>query len=236
MGQAPSSPAAAASGTGDGEGGCAETVSGAEPPSCAVLGCGAVARAMGWFAGSAPVAAIHRFPLSCNPYRFGEKIFPRHLRSAYSYPDPSCHAGGSHPAPRSFPRRLLRLQKSSFWGLEQPRTAGPHRRVTWEQPEVWKRLETEAQLSPQVPMKIAFWGVKACQPPGRALTSPAQPPPLSKSSRQSFISTPQKPFPSTSPRLNPSQNLRSSYKAIDKNLCTHLMLRHPSANSPIAQH
>lgn len=104
MGQAPSSPLAAASGAGDGEGGCAETASGAEPPSCAVPGCGAVARAMGWFAGSAPAAAIHRFPLSCNPYRFGEKIFPRRLRSAYSYPDPLCHAGGSCPAQRSFPR------------------------------------------------------------------------------------------------------------------------------------
>lgn len=82
-----------------------------------------------------------------------------------------------------------------------------------------------------------FLGSKSLPaPPGRAQTSPAQPPPLSKSSRQSFISTPQKPFPSTSPRTNPSQNLRSSYKAIDKNLRTRLTLRHPSANSPIAQH
>ena len=77
---------------------------------------------MGWFAGSAPVAAIHRFPLSCNPRRFGEKIFPpRFCLQPTPAATPCVVLVGARPARCPFPRRL---QKSSFWGLKHSQTRG----------------------------------------------------------------------------------------------------------------
>lgn len=111
------------------------------------------------------------------------------------------------------PRQAAPTEKSSFWGLKCSRTVGPHQRATREQPELWRSLETQAQLTPQVPMKSALWGVKAFQPHRQAQISPAQPPPYFQISKAALYHHPTKSIsidvPEDKPQPEFEQLLRS---------------------------
>lgn len=106
--------------------------------------------------------------------------------------------------------------------------------MTREQREVWRRLETQARLTPQAPMKIALGGSKILPAPQPSTDRSCSATTRFQISKAVLYLRPTEAISIGSPE-NTAQIWEALNAALDKTLYTRLMPRRPSPHVPAAR-